>query len=159
MTLNQQRIARAICKQGAYQLLRSPGYVHYTMGSARWSPISRHKLVGHPIMPFYGDCSSTVTWLLWNALHIRFGMGDVVNGLNWKGGYTGTLAQHGVRVSGRPGTRRVGDLVLYGPAPTYEHVAMVIAPNHVMSHGSEGGPYYASIYYRSDVGEFRRYIR
>jgi cell wall-associated NlpC family hydrolase len=160
MTTHQKRVVRSLIKQGAHQLMASPGSVHYTQGSLRWSAINQHKHIGGRVLPFYGDCSSTVTWLYWASILKVMGRtgADILNGARWTAGYTGTLAQHGKRVSGVPGTRRVGDLVLYGRAPTFEHVAILVAPDTVFSHGSEAGPFLLPVHYRPDVGQFRRYI-
>lgn len=86
--------------------------------------------------------------------------------MRWRGqvmltGNTGTMAQHGREVLH---LRHVlpGDCVLYGPAPTFEHVAIVVAVRNgvpmVVSHGSEPGPFLLPYNYRRDVGQFRRYV-
>lgn len=155
LTRHEKRVVRSLLKSNAHRLLGSISSVHYTQSASRWS----WKQYNHLRIPFYGDCSSTVTCLYWLALVVRLGKhDDILNGANWQAGFTGTLAQHGKRISGRPGTRRVGDLVLYGAAPTYEHVAMMVGPNLVFSHGGEAGPFLLPPNYRSDIGEFRRYI-
>jgi hypothetical protein len=153
LSLARQRTVRASLKHNANILAWNRGSVHYTQGSLRWS--WKHHDGLH--LPFYGDCSSTVTCLYWLALK-AYGIGDILNGLHWQAGYTGTLANHGRQVSGRPGTRRVGDLVLYGYGFPFHHVAMVIAPGMVFTHGSEAGPFIAPIDYRGDRAQVRRYI-
>jgi hypothetical protein len=97
--------------------------------------------------------------MLWLALHIPFDIRDVVNGANWKAGFTGTMTQHGSAVSAFHGGR-IGDCVFYGGSSSVpEHVAVKIAPGVVFSHGSEGGPYRLPVAYRSDVhSEARRYF-
>lgn len=134
-----------------------PANVHYTQSSARWQGIDKHLLVSKGQCITEGDCSSTATWLLWNALHIAYGVRDVVNGENWKAGYTGTIAQHGKLVQ-HDSNILIGDLVLYGPAPTFEHVAVAIGGGRVFSHGSEAGPFLLNIDYRSDRAQVRRFI-
>jgi hypothetical protein len=159
MTWRNKRLARKQIKRCATALLAHPSSVHYTQGADRWDGIAHHKAPGKPgLLPFRGDCSSTATWILWRALHVLAGQADRVNGTDWKAGYTGTLAQHGKRVSGRPGTRRVGDLVLYGRGWPFEHVAIIVGPGVVFSHGSESGPFLLPIHYRPDAAEFRRYF-
>ena len=159
MTARNRRLARKQIKRCAAALLANPSAVHYSQGPDRWDGIANHKAPGKAgLLPFHGDCSSTATWMLWRALHVLAGQADRVNGTDWKSGYTGTLARHGKRVSGLPGTRRVGDLVLYGTAWPYEHVAVIVGPGVVFSHGSEAGPWLLPIRYRPDVAEVRRYF-
>ena len=86
---------------------------------------------------------------------------DIVNGEDWRAGFTGTLRSHGLRVQHEANLLR-GDLVHYGGG-TGAHVAIIVSrPRdgvpHVVSWGSEGGPRYAVFNYRSDVDHFRRYI-
>lgn len=150
--------ARELILHGVQHLMEHPGSVHYTQGASRWSGIDQHKTDLHHILPFYGDCSSTATWLLWRAFHfVHPGMRDLVNGENWRAGYTGTIADHGKRVV-YDASIKVGDLILYGPAPTYSHVAVSIGGRRVFSHGSEGGPYILDMDYRGDRGPTRRFI-
>lgn len=154
------KTARHILVAAAHALLSRPGDVHYTMGGDRWDGIAHRKTIhdGH-LFPFRGDCSSTTTWMLWLALHHSFNLRDVVNGANWRAGYTGTQVAHGTGVSAFKGGR-IGDLIFYGGTSRVpEHVAMKIAPGHVFSHGSEGGPYLLPVAYRSDVHDVaRRYF-
>ena len=111
--------------------------------------------------PQHADCSAFVTWCLWNALHLGFGLDDIVNGDGWRGGYTGTLALHGREVKHLKNVIR-GDVVLYGPAPTFEHTAIVVGHHQdkpvVVSNGSEPGPFLLAYDYRSDANMIRRYI-
>lgn len=154
----RERVRRLVAR-GASLLLSQPGEVHYSEGPDRWSAIASRKLILQPgrVFPFSGDCSSTATWLLWNGLAHHYGQGDHVNGERWQAGYTGTMAQHGRLVHD---TRqiKVGDLVLYGQAPVFAHVAVALGGGMVFSHGSEAGPFKLSIDYRPDRGEVRRYI-
>ena len=154
MTVSQRRTVRSLIKSNAHRLVANAPSVHYTQGANRWS----WKLHDSLHIPFYGDCSSTVTCLYWLALKHVGVHSDMLNGTNWTGGYTGTLAQHGRRVSGVPGTRRVGDLVLYGRGWPFEHVAVMVAPDTVFSHGGEAGPFLLPVHYRPDVAQFRRYL-
>lgn len=140
------------------KLMSNPANVHYTMGASRWEPILQKKMIHKPgFFPFFGDCSSTYSWIMWRILHHRFGLKDIVNGANWTGGFTGTLLEHGKTVHHESGLK-VCDAVIYGNGYPGEHVAMYIGGGKVFSHGSEGGPYILPVHYRPDVLAFRRYI-
>lgn len=124
---------------------------------ARWEGITKQLNSRRGEFPRVADCSSFVTWCLWNALSLQFGLGDTVNGQGWKGGYTGTLLSHGVRVQHVANVLR-GDLVHYDdPA----HVTIVVdkpgGVPHVVGHGHEDGPFYTRFDDRTVV-QIRRYI-
>jgi cell wall-associated NlpC family hydrolase len=131
--------------------------VHYTMGSQRWQGISKGLNAAHGQFPTQADCSSFVTWCLWNGLYLRYGLGDTVNGHDWKAGYTGTLLDHGRRVLQTSQALR-GDLVFYDNP---RHVAIIVSRVNgvprVISHGSEGGPSNRVISYRP-IMQIHRYI-
>jgi cell wall-associated NlpC family hydrolase len=129
--------------------------VHYTQGPRRWDGITNRCRSHRGRFPLWADCSSYVTWCLWDAFGGANAGPDVANGSNWKGGYTGTLKNHGRVVS--LANAKPGDLVLYGPG-TGAHVTIVIGKNKVVSHGSEGGPYILRPDYRSDISQVRRYF-
>lgn len=131
--------------------------VHYTQGVRRWDGIRLGLRSMRGEFPRYADCSSFTTWCAWNALTGVGGMDfpDVVNGAGWAAGYTGTQAMHGRVVS--LDALEVGDLVFYGRAWPYGHVAGYVGGGKVISHGSEGGPYLLPVRYRSDVSHARRY--
>ena len=131
--------------------------VHYTMGARRWDGITNRCRAHRGQFPRYADCSSFVTWCIWDALGGPNAGPDVVNAQFWKGGYTGTMKNNGRRVPGGLANALPGDLVLYG-AGTGKHVTIVVAKNKVISHGSEGGPYLVKPDYRNDIAEVRRYI-
>ena len=159
--IQRARVRRRI-KASAYLALRNAPVVHYTQGPARWQGIASHLRAYKGQFPHYADCSAFATWCHWDA-SLRYKPRDYVNGEGWTGGYTGTMADHGVRVQDYTHLK-VGDLVLYGPAPTYEHVAVVvkggpIGSAQVISHGSEAGPFLLPVRYRSDVGQIRRYLK
>jgi hypothetical protein len=156
LNLRDRRVVRHIVAQGCARLLANPAEVHYTQGPDRWDGIAHHKTLGHQVLPFYGDCSSTATWLLWLGLHVQFGLGDNVNGANWTAGYTGTMLSHGRDVTHRP--LNCGDLAIYGHGAPGEHVAVCLGGGMVFSHGSEGGPYKLPLRYRPDLLAIRRYI-
>lgn len=135
---------------------RNRGVVHYTQGPRRWDGIRQRLRSAEGQFPRYADCSSLTTWALWNALTGVGGMdfADVVNGLGWAAGYTGTQLTHGRRVD----DLMPGDLVLYGRGWPGMHVAMYRGDGMVYSHGSESGPHLLAVRYRGDVMQFRRYI-
>jgi hypothetical protein len=94
--------ARAVILKGVDLLMRDPGGVHYTQNAtARWEGIHRQLRIADGEYPRHGDCSSTHTWLLWNALTHVGVEHDLVNGLAWRAGYTGTIATHGKQVAQR----------------------------------------------------------
>jgi cell wall-associated NlpC family hydrolase len=98
---------------------------------------------------------------MWDALGGPNAGPDVVNGQQWRAGYTGTMKQNGRRLPGSVAQQLAaampGDLVHYGDG-TGKHVTIVVGPNRVVSHGSEGGPYLVAPDYRNDITEVRRYI-
>lgn len=157
--------ARRIVQDAALLGLHHAPMIHYTQGPKRWNGINnrRRSATGH--FPHFADCSSYVTWCLWNALALEFHRPDTVNGAGWRAGFTGTLLDHGQPVRHLENVRR-GDLVLYGtPGTTGRHVTIVVRRVHrpgevplVVSHGSEGGPFLLPYNYRLDVIGFRRYI-
>lgn len=137
--------------------------VHYTQGPKRWEGIDRNKRAYKGQYPHYADCSAYATWALWNGLS-HYHKPDVVNGEHWQGGYTGTMLDHGIVIH-NPRHARRGDLVIYGaPGSNGEHVATVRRLHpitrlpYVISHGSEGGPYYLPYNYRTDIMCIRRTI-
>jgi hypothetical protein len=154
---SHRRVAKHVVVAYCEKLLSKPDEVHYTQGAARWSGIDQKKNLSS-LFPFYGDCSSTATFILWRALtHVHKGVKDRVNGAAWKAGYTGTIASHGLHVL-HDANIQVGDLILYGPGPTYEHVTVALGGGKCFSHGSEGGPYILPLDYRSDRGPTHRFI-
>ena len=152
----QRASAQAVVLKGARLLLENAAQVHYTMGPQRWEGIDDKRYVRDEQYPSYGDCSSTATWLLWNALFAHLGMADVVTGAGWRAGYTGTMLQHGRPVS--ESAVEVGDLVIYGAGAPGQHVTVCLGGGMVLSHGSEPGPYKLPLRYRGDVLSIRRYF-
>jgi hypothetical protein len=157
---DQRVIARHLTVHAALVGLRHAPAVHYTQGSERWEGIAQRKIAAAGEYPRHADCSAFATWCLWNGLHLPFGVKDVVNGLHWDAGFTGTMAANGRRVEHLDNVRR-GDCVLYGAGPTYEHVAIVVGRKNgkpvVVSHGSEPGPFLLPFDYRPPA-QIRRYI-
>lgn len=162
LTLAQRALARDRAVQAALLGLHHAPELHYSQGPERWQGIAHHKVARKGQYPTEADCSAFASWCLWNGLYLGLGIKtDVVNGEKWGAGYTGTMAQHGRQVVHLKNVLP-GDCVLYGPAPTYEHVAIVVSVKNgqplVISHGSEAGPFLLPYNYRPDVGQFRRYV-
>ncbi len=125
--------------------MRNRSRIHYTQGGSRMYGV-RNK-VRIPQIPYWEDCSSFATWCYWHA-----GAKDP-NALGYNGyGYTGTLANHGWRVT-RPAP---GDLVFYGSYP-YSHVTIYVGNGLAVSHGNEAGPKLLRYDYRT-VATIRRYL-
>lgn len=130
----------------AYQLwgYNHRGLIHY----AQQRPMDLLNDLQH--LPVWDDCSEFFTKAAKYA-----GFPDP-NGTGFNGsGYTGTLATHGKLVT--LANAEVGAAVLYGPAPTFEHVAGYIGGGRVISHGSEGGPFLLPADYRT-IAQIRAYI-
>jgi cell wall-associated NlpC family hydrolase len=135
--------------------------IHYSQDGRRWEGIA-HGLRAHQgRFPRWADCSSFVTWCLWDALGGSGAGPDIVNGAAWKGGYTGTQIGRGREVP--IGAAREGDLAFYGTSRSHiNHVTIVVAPGRVVSHGQESGPSLVPINY--DRGRYgglkfvRRYL-
>lgn len=123
--------------------------IHYTESGLRMYGVRNH--IKPPQVTRWEDCSSFATWCYWVA-----GAPDP-NGLGYNGqGFTGTLIQHGTRVT-HP-SLSPGDLIFFGHQTIPSHVAIYIGSNRIVSHGSEGGPYLLPWNYRSDIHSMRSYI-
>jgi hypothetical protein len=93
--------------------------------------------VGKPkALPMRTDCSGFV------SLAYRYAGAPDPNGAKWSGlGYTGTLLQHGTKIT-KP-QAKPGDLVVFGPYPGH-HVCGVLEAGDdplLVSHGQEKGPF------------------
>jgi cell wall-associated NlpC family hydrolase len=126
----------------------------------RWEGIAKRLRAGEGEFPRFADCSSYVTWCLWDALGGPNAGRDIVNGSNWTAGYTGTQLGHGREV---PINRaQIGDLAFYGPSRgNINHVTIVVAPGRVVSHGQDSGPLLVPIDYTRPGGSLklvRRYL-
>ena len=156
----QRLRARERATQAAMLGYENRAKIHYSQKPNRWEGIKNRLNARRGKFPRNADCSSFVSWCLFNGLELGFSTGDVVNGSGWTGGYTGTMRSNGLRVE-HVGNLLRGDCVHYGEGLT-AHVTMVVGRRAgvpmVVSHGSEGGPYYTNYDYRTDVKEFRRYI-
>jgi hypothetical protein len=161
LSKSHRRKARELTVQAAKLGFSNRSRVHYTQGGRRWDGINKKFKAWKGQYPKYADCSSYATWCIWNGLS-HYKVRDTVNGLSWRAGYTGTMLKHGKRVKKLSNVLR-GDCVIYGaPGSSGAHVAIVIGRRGstpmVVSHGSEGGPYYVPYNYRRDVMQIRRYI-
>jgi hypothetical protein len=149
-----RRRARQLAVQAALLGLNHRVDLHYTQGARRWDGIAHGLQAGRGKFPYYTDCSAFATWCLWNGLS-QYNVRDVVNGLGWRAGFTGTMLSHGRRVPTIGGIL-TGDLVLYGG-----HVAVIVGRRGgvpmVVSMGSERGPFYLRWNYRR-VQAVRRYV-
>lgn len=163
LNTDQRAEARKIVLQGARKGLAHAPEIHYSQNAVlRWEAITHGLRVVKGQFPHHADCSSYATWLLMNAAtHAKrdLTIEDFLNGEHFKGGFTGTLKDHGVRI----GTHGTADHVLPMDLAHYgggsgKHVAVCIGDGMVFSHGSEGGPYKLPIHYRGDLAEIRRYI-
>jgi cell wall-associated NlpC family hydrolase len=129
--------------------------ISYTQKAARWDGINRVCRAFRGQFPHSADCSSFVTWCIWDALGGPKAGPDRVNGSNWSAGFTGTQTSHGRRVSMQDA--RPGDLVFYGAGGTIGHVAMLVDDNKVVSHGSNPGPMVLAANYRP-IAQIRSYL-
>jgi hypothetical protein len=147
--------ARDLAIQAASLALRNHAAIQYTMDARRWDPIKRNRKAWRGEFGRFEDCSSFATWCLWNGLD-HFGIKDVVNGQQWRAGFTGTMLDHGQRVA-RANVLR-GDLLFYAnPQRQINHVTIYIGGGMVISHGQEPGPVKVRMDYRPIV-QIRRYI-
>jgi hypothetical protein len=162
----QRGRARELATQAALLAFHHKSQIHYVhqppkpVVGDRWEGIHKRLNARRGQFPTHSDCSSFVTWCLWNALFLGFNLGDIVNGEGWTGGFTGTMRDHGKRVHHQANLLR-GDCVHYGPGQGL-HVTIVVGKQNgvpmVISHGSDDCPCFTRFNYRSDVAEFRRYI-
>jgi hypothetical protein len=127
----------AAFRQIAYLDDTRDGEEYYTQGPLRWQGVravyGKVKTQKPPALKA-GDCSAGYTrWVLW-ALEQSTGRipHDIVNGLSWRAGYTGTISQ----VCKKVAVPQVGDAILYGSG-TYEHVTGVydVQDQTCISHG------------------------
>lgn len=123
--------------RAAYARAAIAGRAHYSQGP------SRAFLPSLPATPLATDCSGYATWLYKISGAPTSGLaGDLPDpsGFGYRiVGYTGTLAQHGVRIAANAALH-VGDLVFYGGGYPYGHVAVVVdaVRRLVTSHGQPG---------------------
>jgi hypothetical protein len=161
MTKEQRTKARRAAVNAAWLAYGHKERVHYTQGAQRWEGIADTRYSARKEYPNNADCSAFATWCIWNGLYVLYKKPDVVNGAGWKAGYTGTMLDHG-RPIRQLSNVRWADCVIYGVPGNSKHTAIIVGLHNrqlmVISHGSEGGPYYLPYNYRSDVLSIRRYI-
>lgn len=161
LTQDQREAARARAVDAARLCLNHEPDVHYSQDmTLRWTGINKHLDASKGQWPNYADCSGLVTWAIWNAVYLAYGMEDIVNGSDWKSGYTGTMLSYGT-VIGKASDALPGDAVIYGNGGTGQHTALISDRGSVpmvISHGSEAGPYHVPYNYRTDIMSIRRYI-
>jgi cell wall-associated NlpC family hydrolase len=125
--------------------------------TARWDGIHRECRAYKGQFPKSADCSSFVTWCIWDALGGPKAGADRVNGSHWAAGYTGTQCSNGKRVDGLAHARP-GDLLFYrGSNGQIGHVTMYIGDGKCVSHGSDPGPMILRPDYRP-IAEIRSYL-
>lgn len=151
--------ARRLITRSTKAMVANKSIVHYSQRSDRWVGIDRRLTITKGEYPKTCDCSSTATWMLWDAMARPFGVRDLVNRANWNYGYTGSMYRNGKAVV-HDENLKIGDLIFYGNqgGGIPSHVAVYVGGGKVFSHGSEGGPYILGLDYRSDRRMSRRYI-
>jgi NlpC/P60 family len=155
---NERRRARDLACYAAIVAYKHRAEMVYTEGPARWSGIDDHRLGYKGEFPRAADCSAFTTWCLWNGVeHFRIKQ-DIVNGEEWREGYTGTMVQHGVEVDVKH--LLTGDAIFYGGTRDVpQHVCLYMGWGRVMSHGSPGDPSLLPIDFGMPFNQARRYIR
>lgn len=151
--------ARKVILKDAKNMVANKSIIHYSQKSDRWEGINTRRTHLTNTYPKHCDCSSTATWMLWDAMARPYGVRDLVNHANWKAGYTGTMQKGGKAVHSKSNLK-VGDCIFYGDqgGGISEHVTVYVGGGMVFSHGSEGGPYFLPVDYRPDRRIMRRYI-
>lgn len=159
LTDQQAAHARAVILRDVKNMMAHQSEIHYSQGPNRWEGIAERCTHMHNTFPKHCDCSSTTSWMLWDALAHSYHVHDIVNGANWAAGYTGTQYSHGKQVK-HDSNLKVGDLIFYGTQAggVPEHVAIYVGGGMVFSHGGEAGPFILRLDYRSDRRQSRRYI-
>lgn len=159
LSTEHARHARALISENASRLYNNRGSIHYTQKSRRWDGIRLRCSAIRNTFPRYADCSSLATWLLWDAMGRPYKVRDLVNGVSWRYGYTGSMYRRGKAVT-KLSSIKIGDLVFYGNqgGGIPSHVAIAIGGGRVLSHGSEAGPLILPINYRGDRRMVRRFI-
>lgn len=153
--------ARRVIIKDVHNMMQHKSIIHYSQGPDRWEGIDRRCTHLNGTFPLHADCSSTLTWLIWDAIARSYHVHDLVNHDNWRAGYTGTAQTGGKRVK-HDSNLLIGDGIFYGDqgGGVSEHTAIYIGGGHVFSHGSEAGPFILPIDYRPDRRRelMRRYI-
>ena len=131
--------------------------ISYTQTTSRWDGINRVCRAFRGQFPRSADCSSFVTWCIWDALGGPKAGGDRVNGQQWRMGFTGNQTSHGKLVRSLEDARP-GDLLFYrGSNGQIAHVTMLIDKGKCVSHGSNAGPMILAPNYRP-IAQIRSYL-
>lgn len=154
--------ARELAVQAAMLGYRNKVRIRYTTKvSVRWEGIDKDYEAAAGEYPKNTDCSGFVSWCEWNGLWVPFHARDTLNGGAWKWGNTASMLRNGKRVVHLANVLPA-DYVIYGDGGGGKHAAIVVGRREgvpmVVSHGSDGGPYYLTWDYRKDVMQFRRCI-
>lgn len=105
------------------------------------------KHIHPPQMWNYEDCSGFALW----CMYVVFGYDAARARMGPLDGWTGSMQQYGYRVS--LSSLLPGDMIFYN-----NHVGLYVGHGMVVTHGHESGPFFVSMYYRTDIVEARRYI-
>jgi cell wall-associated NlpC family hydrolase len=146
------------CRRVALAGVRARADIHYTQKwPERWWGI-QHACTGKN-QPRFADCSAYTTWIFWWCRkYLRGSAGeDIVNGQDWKAGYTGTQLQYGRTHKQGVGAWYPGRTLVFYGKPTVSHVAIYVGDGMVVSHGSESGPNYVRWNYRTDFNRAKAY--
>jgi hypothetical protein len=153
--------ARRVIIKDVHNMMQHQAAIHYTQGPRRWEGIDHRCNHLDGTFPHHADCSSTLTWLIWDAIARSYHVHDLVNHAAWKAGYTGTAQSGGKQVK-HESNLLIGDGIFYGDqgGGISEHTAIYIGGGHVFSHGGESGPFILPMDYRKDRRRelMRRYI-
>lgn len=153
----QRAAVRSKCMDACMVAYHHAGVMRYSELSDRWSGINERKRAYLNEYPPAADCSSSSAWVYWDATRAEK-LHDFVNGNTWSYGNTTSMVRMGIRIDHSKLLR--ADSVFYGGTESEpKHVAMYIGNNRVFSHGFAGGPRILELNYRSDINQFRRYIR
>lgn len=151
--------ARRVIIKDVKNMIAHKNEIHYSQEADRWEGIQHELTHLNNEFPRHCDCSSTMTWLLWDAMGRPYHVPDIVNHAQWRAGWTGSMYTNGKEVK-HDSNLKIGDGIFYGDqgGGIPEHVAGYIGGGLVFSHGSEAGPYILGLDYRRDRRMSRRYI-
>jgi len=135
-------------------------HMTYTEGPTRWDGIEHQRRSIKGQYPLSGDCSSTASWGGWDGLlFVLRRLGDIFNGANFTGGYTGTLVEHGMAVEW--GHTVPMDFLFWGGTIWVpQHVTVAIGGGRSFSMGHPGDPglYPLDLFHTMPLMAIRRYI-
>lgn len=164
--LNNDDLAHAVRVglRACHLAVHRASYMRYTQDASQrfdWHHKANRPRSYKGEVPHQTDCSGFASWVHWDATrkwkHGR--IPDFINFQGWEAGHTGTMVQHGKKVS--MSSLRPLDLVFYGNEGWRpEHVAVYVGGGRVVSFGSDPGPFLLPVRYRPDAGIWapRRYL-